>query len=94
MTVQYDRNRCEAWLVRAKDLLSTKELAQLWMEIAFDIDSPTLNARGDKTLVFEWAQMSLWEKQAVLYMFAPVIERVVSHRAWLCSQEARKREPL
>lgn len=94
MSVQYDRSRCEAWLARAKDLLTTHELAQLWLEIAFNTDAPTLNVRGDRTLVFEWAQMSLWERQAVLYMFAPVIERVASHRAWLLCQEARAKEPL
>jgi len=93
MTVQYDRSRCEAWLARAKDLLTTRELAKLWWDISFE-DAPVLNVSGDATLVMEWASMSLWERQAVLYMFAPVIERVATHRAWLCCREARQKEPL
>lgn len=100
MTVQYDYEKCYAWVARAKDLLSAKELAQLWMDIAFvgddddDAEAPTLNVHGDKQLVMQWAEMSLWERQAVLYLFIPQVVDLARRCAWDRSQEARRKEPL
>lgn len=97
MTVQYDSAKCRAWVHRAEDLLSEKELAQLWMDIAYvdeDAEVPVLNVRGDKQLVMQWAGMSLWEKQCVLYMFIPRMGDLARKCAWDRSQEARKKEPL
>lgn len=94
MTVQYDRKRCETWLERARGLLDDKELAQLWMDLAYDDEHTLFNVRGDSTLVMEWASMSLWERQAVFYMFMPVLKKLAATVAHAVCTEARKKEPL
>ncbi len=94
MTVKYDREKCQVWLERAKGLLSEKELAQLWVNIAFEEEAPTLNVHGDKQLVMQWAEMSLWERQEVLYLFAPVMKDLAAVQARRCAKKARRWEPL
>ncbi|MGD9209195.1 MAG: hypothetical protein PVI90_00390 [Desulfobacteraceae bacterium] len=46
------------------------------------------------TLFIEWLDFSLWEKQAVLYMFMPYVEKIVRDKAHQTTQLAREYEPL
>jgi len=97
MTVQYDRMRCETFISRAQERLPDVQLVKFWAFLAFEIGtwpSPAIEVKDNYSLSEDWTTMSRWEKQAVLYVFAPLVEKAVNSAAYRMSQEARKQEPL
>lgn len=64
------------------------------------LDDPeiVLDLQNEKTLILfmlrEWAQLSLWEMQSVLYMLIPYITEIARRNARLVLQYARENEPL
>lgn len=49
---------------------------------------------GELSLNETWEAMSLWERQAVLFKFVPIIERCAAVAAEAVARRARKEEPL
>jgi hypothetical protein len=88
MPVQYDLEKCKKWFDHLKQACPTASaFVAAWYGIAFgEMDA--------EWLLVEWKAMSLWERQAILYMFVPEIERVAKEQACKLSQEARAKEPL
>jgi hypothetical protein len=92
MGVQYDRAKVEAWFNKVCDLLGAYDLSRLWLDLAYHPEGPVDIL---PTKIFdEWYSMSLWERQAALYLFVPRIEQNAKHQAWLLCQKARQQEPL
>lgn len=92
MSVDYNRARCEQFVERLLEAPPTI-VALVWARLAFNTQ---LVAAGIHTapLIEEWETLSLWNRQAILYMLAPHIERIACARAHAVEQEAREKEPL
>lgn len=97
MGVQYSRARCEAFIARAQERLTEAQLVKLWALLAYEVGPwpfAAIEVRDDYSLSGDWSAMSRWEKQAVLYMFTPLVEAAANSAAYRMSQEARREEPL
>lgn len=92
MSVDYSRTRCEQFVERLL-VAPPPIVVRVWTRLAFDT---SFIATGIHTgpLIEEWETLSLWNKQAILYMLVPHIERIAAERANAVEQEARELEPL
>lgn len=92
MSVDYDRAYCEAFVGRLLEAPPTI-VVLIWVRLAF---GTALMSASDGVwkLVEEWHTLSRWNRQAILYLLAPHIERIATDRAWAMAQEAREKEPL
>lgn len=89
MTTRFDRAKC----VEFVDEINGPDLAKIWISLV----EPNYNVfhRQDLHRVLEkYDEMSLWERQAVLYMLAPLVEQFTVKRAHKLSQKARREEPI
>lgn len=92
MSVQYDITKIDQWLSNAKDH-DGHDLASVWLQLAFFPEGPSV-VDIPPDLYDAWVEMSLWEKQAVLYRLIPEISRIAGEQARELDKRARIEEPL
>jgi hypothetical protein len=92
MSVDFSRPLCETMVAEMRRRLDDWNLVYLWSVMAFDGGG----AVDDSTAYFLnwWDELSLWNKQQVLFSLAPEIERIVSKQAMRMAARARTEEPL
>ena len=93
MGPQFDRRKADSWYADACKALAPHELALLWVYLAYDAVDDLMFPVPYK-IWNEWHRLTIWEKQAALYLFGPTLEKNANHQAWLKSQQAREIDPL
>jgi len=92
VSVDYSRQYCEEFVKKLLECPPTT-VVLVWAHLAFGTHL-VLASEQPWQLVEDWKFMGLWNKQAILYMLAPHIERIACERAHAVEQEARELEPL
>ena len=92
MSIDYSREKCEDLVRRIMDL-GPDMPQRIWLQL----QDPYVNLifrRDEEDLIIEFNRMSLWNKQAVLFMLVPHIEQIAAREAKKLCDLARQREPL
>lgn len=95
--VKYDIEKCRQWFAHVKEKYTKEEFAFIWCFLSFnvfDFFDYVIESSEERSFKSEWLKLSLWERQAILYMFVPEIERIAKEQAHKLCQEAREKEPL
>lgn len=97
MSVDYDRRRCEEFVQRVL-FQGDPFFVRFWMHANGLVDGrPLYDGRPFyclDALYVEWHNMSLWNKQAVLFLMIPPLDRIASEKAQELCGLARQQEPL
>jgi hypothetical protein len=86
----FDRAYCEDYFRKIRQL-PDESFVRMWMHTAGLV---LLRSRNLDAWLVEWANMSPWNRQAVLFLMAPEIDRIARERAMEASREARVDDPL
>lgn len=94
MAVEYSREACESFVGDARTLLSPPHFVAFWYYLAFGrlICSDAIQAA--QRLAAQWQTMSLWNRQGVLYLMAPLVGTVAQEAARESVKRARLEAPL
>jgi hypothetical protein len=95
MSVDYDRQTCEKYVQLLVETLSPGEFKTMWLAMSEPEFPCTYEFVRDHDVVWvQWLRFSRWNKQGILYMMVPHVEKYAKEAAYRMSQEARKHEPL
>jgi len=98
MTVQFDRAYCEAQFKELDEALGDAGFMTVWQWCAFMVpvsDREAMSWEPPVARFFKtWSSMSLWNKQQMLFLMIPRLERIASDKAMEMAARARKEEPL
>jgi hypothetical protein len=98
----YSRKNCESF-VKTVLAIGESTFVRLWMHAAGLVPRRVDNSEFDAhvlarppldALVVEWENMSAWDKQGVLFLMLPHIERIASKAAVAAAKRARELEPI
>jgi len=88
----YDRQTCEDFVERARVILTENAFVELWAWVSKGT-SWTMGQNYCDGFVAEWINMPIWNKQAVLFLMAPHIDRIARDRAKRLADKARIEDP-
>lgn len=91
MSVQYDRRYCEEFTQRVL-FLGDQYFVRFWMHATGLVDGGPFYQVD--ALFVEWKNMSLWNKQAILFLMIDPLGRIASEKARELCGLARQQEPL
>jgi hypothetical protein len=89
--VDYDRKKCEEFVQRVL-FQGDQFFVRFWMHANGMVDGVPLYQLD--AIYVEWYNMSLWNKQAVLFLMIPPLCRMASDKAQEACGLARQQEPL
>lgn len=94
MSVKYSRTFCENFVFCLEHDFSYRELLELWTAMVFsDVrPAPPFIVAMPEWVI--WREASPWNKQGILFLLAPIIERMPGQFALKFSSIARKTDPL
>ena len=91
MSINYDRRRCEEFVQRVL-FQGDSFFVRFWMHASNIVEGGATYQLD--ALYVEWWNMSLWNKQAVLFLMIPPLDRIASEKAREACGLARQQEPL
>lgn len=93
MVVDFDRERCAAWVIDVKGTLPEAHFVELWQCCVYPSTRPPESGTVERYMR-EYLQMSWWNKQGVLFAMIPYLEELISKETMRVASVARQMEPL